>query len=67
MNSSDYHILTNRIADVASEIKTIKADIEALRSLINSINGRINKKLNPEKQEEDIKTDLPFPFGRGGA
>jgi transcriptional regulator CtsR len=65
INSKDYEILSNRIADLAAQIAVLKTELTAQHSLINSMNGRINRKLNPETQEETIKGGLPFPFGAG--
>lgn len=58
--NADYEKIMNRISDVASETKVLKAEVEALRSSINSINGRINRNKTSEDKEEDIKGEFPF-------
>jgi hypothetical protein len=62
IKSEDYQAISNRIADINAEIKVIQAELRGIITNINSINGRVNKTKRQEEQEENIKSDLSFPF-----
>jgi hypothetical protein len=62
--NEDYEKILNKISDVAADIKLLKVEVESLRTNINSINGRINRKLGLQPTEEDL--NKPFPFNMGG-
>jgi chromosome segregation ATPase len=66
--SSDYDRLSNRISDAQGEIKVLRAEIESIRTLINSINGRMNRnKTVEEDQQKDLNGEFPFKYqGRLG-
>lgn len=66
IKNEDFETLANRISYLKIEVVTLKKDLEVQKNLINSINGRINRKLNPEVQEESIKTGFPYNLGGGG-
>jgi len=69
LSISDYEKFSKKLIDINNEILLVKKELEIQKTLINSINGRINKKLNPdleESQEKDIKAGFPYNLGGGG-
>jgi hypothetical protein len=64
IRSSDYETLLKRLAETNADVAKLKAEMESQRSLINSINGRINRKLG-SNDEQDLNTGFPFKIGGG--
>jgi chaperonin cofactor prefoldin len=61
----DYITLSNRITEIASSIKILETQVETLKTNINSMNGRINRKLGGADQEQDLNKTFPL-LGGGG-
>lgn len=52
VNSSEYERLSIRIADISSEVKSVKADHELLKTDIANLRGKFNQRLKGLKEEE---------------
>ena len=69
INSEEYDKCLRRMSELDTGIKTVKSEIELLRTDLANLRGKFNAKLTRIKEEEakeetkDIYTTNEIPFG----
>lgn len=65
IDHNEYEVIMKKFAELNAEIEVMKTKMESADSKISSINGRMNRNAELNKQEpESIGLNPVFPFGR---
>jgi hypothetical protein len=62
ISNSAFDELVKKVSLISGEIQAFRVELDAIKVSINSVNGRISRKLNPEVREEETQSNLQFPF-----
>lgn len=53
INSQEYEKLFKKIIELENKVISFNVEVETLKTNVNSLRGLVNRKLNPQKDEEE--------------